>query len=186
MSETPSVFTGKITHAERNLTKMDANRAKDLEQAKLQLKEAQEEIANLKTKLSGVTARRDVVENQLKDIKSTFQGKLAILIQKAENDDKLISMLKEEIKRLEQVKNVKSTLQTGAKLKPLTRDDEIVQLRGENGMLKNTIKCMEIELEKKAEAVENLMSGCLGVPDERLEDKELRIAELEDRLEELE
>lgn len=101
MSETPSVFTGKITHAERNLTKMDANRAKDLEQAKLQLKEAQEEIANLKTKLSGVTARRDVVENQLKDIKSTFQGKLSILIQKAENDDKLISMLKEEIKRLE-------------------------------------------------------------------------------------
>ncbi len=51
ISETPSVFTGKITHAERNLTKMDANRAKDLEQAKLQLKEAQEEIANLKTKL---------------------------------------------------------------------------------------------------------------------------------------
>lgn len=31
MSETPSVFNGKITHAERNLTKMDANRAKDLE-----------------------------------------------------------------------------------------------------------------------------------------------------------
>ncbi len=77
-------------------------------------------------------------------------------------------------------------MQTGAKLKPLTRDDEIVQLRGENGMLKNTIKCMEIELEKKAEAVENLMNGCLGVPDERLEEKELRIAELEDRLEELE
>jgi predicted nuclease with TOPRIM domain len=30
------------------------------------------------------------------------------------------------------------------------------------------------------------MSGCLGAPDERLEEKELRIAELEDRLEELE
>ena len=95
-------------------------------------------------------------------------------------------MLKEEIKRLEQVKNVKSTLQTGAKLKPMDRNDEIVQLRGENGMLKNTVKCMEIELEKKGEQVQNLMNGCLGVPDERLEEKELRIAELEDRLEELE
>lgn len=27
ISETPSVFTGKITHAERNLTKMGGNRA---------------------------------------------------------------------------------------------------------------------------------------------------------------
>jgi hypothetical protein len=34
MSEAPSVFSGKITHAERNLTKMDGNRAKELEQAK--------------------------------------------------------------------------------------------------------------------------------------------------------
>ena len=45
---------------------------------------------------------------------------------------------------------------------------------------------MEIELEKKFEQIENLMSGCVGAPDERLEEKELRIAELEDRLEELE
>ena len=95
-------------------------------------------------------------------------------------------MLKEEIKRLEQVKNVKSTLTTGTKLKPLDRNDEIVSLRGENGRLKNTLKCMEIELERKEEEVQNLMSGCLGVPDERLEEKELRIAELEERLEELE
>lgn len=30
------------------------------------------------------------------------------------------------------------------------------------------------------------MSGCIGAPDERFEEKELRIAELEDRIEELE
>lgn len=95
-------------------------------------------------------------------------------------------MLRDEIKRLEQLKNVQSTLKTGAKLKPLDRNDELVQLRGENGRLKNTIKCMEIELDKKEEHVANLMSGCLGAPDERLEEKELRIAELEERVEELE
>jgi len=95
-------------------------------------------------------------------------------------------MLKEEIKRLESVKNVKSTLATGAKAKPLDRSDELFQLRGENGRLKNDVKCMEIELEKMDEQVRNLMSGCLGAPDERLEEKELRIAELEDQLEELE
>ena len=37
ISETPSVFTGKVTHAERNLTKMEGNRAKELESVKKQL-----------------------------------------------------------------------------------------------------------------------------------------------------
>ena len=41
-------------------------------------------------------------------------------------------------------------------------------------------------MDRKLEQIENLMSGCIGAPDERLEEKELRIAELEDRLEELE
>lgn len=45
---------------------------------------------------------------------------------------------------------------------------------------------MEIEMDRKLEQIENLMSGCIGAPDERFEEKELRIAELEDRIEELE
>ena len=39
ISETPSVFTGKITHAERNLTQMGGNRAKELESVKKALAE---------------------------------------------------------------------------------------------------------------------------------------------------
>ncbi len=31
-----------------------------------------------------------------------------------------------------------------------------------------------------------LVTGCIGAPDEQLEEKELRIAELEDRVEQLE
>ena len=186
ISETPSVFTGKVTHAERNLTKLEGNKAKELELTKKQLHETVEELYVTKQKLSAAIARKDVFENQLKDIKSTFSSKMQILIQKTENDDKLITMLKDEIKRLEQVKNVKSTLHTGAKLKPEDRSDEIVQLRGETGRLKNTVKCMEIDLQKKLEFIDNLMNGCIGAPDERLEEKDLRIVELEDRLEELE
>ena len=34
ISETPSVFTGKVTHAERNLSKLEGNRAKELESVK--------------------------------------------------------------------------------------------------------------------------------------------------------
>ena len=36
-SETPSVFAGKVTHAERNLTRIDGNRAKELEVVKNKL-----------------------------------------------------------------------------------------------------------------------------------------------------
>lgn len=66
------MFTGKITHAEKNLSKLDGNRAKELEQTKSKLAETVEEVKELKSKLSAATARKDVVENQLKDIKSTF------------------------------------------------------------------------------------------------------------------
>lgn len=50
ISETPSVFTGKITHAERNLTKLEGNRAKELETVKRQLVEREEDFVALKTK----------------------------------------------------------------------------------------------------------------------------------------
>ena len=44
ISETPSVFTGKVTHAERNLANMGGNRAKELENVKLKLAETEEEL----------------------------------------------------------------------------------------------------------------------------------------------
>jgi len=42
ISETPSVFTGKVTHAERTLTQMGGNRAKELENVKIALAEKEE------------------------------------------------------------------------------------------------------------------------------------------------
>ena len=42
ISESPSVFTGKVTHAERNLTQMGGNRAKELENVKQALQEKEE------------------------------------------------------------------------------------------------------------------------------------------------
>ena len=35
ISEVNSVFTGKITHAEKNLTKLDSNKTKELESLRL-------------------------------------------------------------------------------------------------------------------------------------------------------
>jgi len=48
MSETPSVFSGKITHAERNLSKLEGNRAKELELAKRQLDDTLNELSSVK------------------------------------------------------------------------------------------------------------------------------------------
>jgi len=63
---------------------------------------------------------------------------------------------------------------------------EVAKLKAENGRLKNQIKCLEIEVEQKEEKVRKLMTNCVGAPDEQIEEKELRIAELEERCEFLE
>lgn len=82
ISETPSVFSGKITHAEKNLTKLEGNKAKELESVKMQLDETKEELKEVKTKYKAAVARRDTLENQLKDIKQDFSGKFKLLIEK--------------------------------------------------------------------------------------------------------
>lgn len=63
---------------------------------------------------------------------------------------------------------------------------EVAKLKAENGRLKNQIKCLEIEVEQKEDKVKKLLTNCVGVPDENIEERELRIAELEDRCEFLE
>lgn len=63
ISETPSVFTGKITHAERVISKIDQNRTKENEILKKEIEEIKEELNNMKTKYKAAIARRDTLEN---------------------------------------------------------------------------------------------------------------------------
>ena len=165
---------------------MGGNRAKELETTKRALADLEEAHAALKTKHAAGQARNKTLETQVREVKGQFTSKMQILIEKTENDDRLIQMLKAEVARLEQVKQVKSTIHSGMRLKPLAETDELTKLRGENGRLKNQVKCFEIELEQKEEKIQLLMRDCVGAPDERFEEKETRIAELEDRVESLE
>ena len=64
--------------------------------------------------------------------------------------------------------------------------DRVKQLEAENARLRNKVKCLEIEVEQKDEKVKKLLTNCVGAPDEQLEEKKLRIAELEDKVEQLE
>jgi chaperonin cofactor prefoldin len=74
-----------------------------------------EEVDNLKSKLSNSKVRCDVLEKTVKDSKNQFALKMKVLIDKTENDDKLIGMLKAEIAKLESSKGVKSSLNLGSR-----------------------------------------------------------------------
>ncbi len=80
----------------------------------------------------------------MKTIKTDYGMKIKMLLDKAENDDKLISMLKQEITRLENIKGAKSVLKEEQQT---SIDTEIHKLKREVANLKNQVKCQEIELE---------------------------------------
>ena len=90
-----------MSKAEKNLNSLQGNKAKELEELRLDVNMKDDEIQQLKKKFSAANARKDTLEVQIKEIKQTFQSKIQILIDKTENDDKLIVMLKQEIARLE-------------------------------------------------------------------------------------
>ena len=76
ISETPSVFTGKVTNAEKTLSQMGGNRAKELENVKRALSEREEEFAALKTKHAASLARNKTLDTQLRQIKGQFTSKM--------------------------------------------------------------------------------------------------------------
>jgi hypothetical protein len=57
-----TVFTGKITHAERNLTKLASKKGEDFEKLKYTIEEQKEELIEVKQKYKGAIARRDTIE----------------------------------------------------------------------------------------------------------------------------
>ena len=101
-----------MTHAERNLNKMGGKKQDELDKLKYSNEELKEELVEVKTKYKSAMARRDTLEKQLKTIKTEFGMKIKMLLDKAENDDKLVGMLKQEVARLELVKGVKSQLKS--------------------------------------------------------------------------
>lgn len=80
------------------------------------------------------------------------------------------------------MKGIKSSLKqdTGVNV------SEQQKLRRDLSNLTNQVKCQEIEIEQKDKKIKDLMQGCIGAPDEAAEEKELRIAELEDKCEKME
>lgn len=157
---TTSVFSGKITHAERNLSRMEQNKTKEVENLRALTAKQDDELTALKSKFSALKARSDVLEKQNKDMKSNFTNKMKVLIDKTENDDKLINMLKAEIKKLEGSKGVTSSLTSGMSKSAMTKamantdhTEEFMKMQARINMLNNNIKCLEMDLEHKEEKI---------------------------------
>ena len=140
MMSNNTVFTGKITHAEKNLSKLGERKKEDVEKLKYTIEEQKEEIKELRQKYQGAMARRDTLENKMKTIKTEFGAKIQMLLDKTQNDDKLINLLKQEIARLENMKGVKSNLKDGAPTKQAV-SNEVQKLRSDNVNMKNISKC---------------------------------------------
>ena len=186
-----SVATGAPkTNVERSLMKMDNNRARELEKANEDLASAKDALEDMERKYKGAVSRKTSLENELKEIKFDMQKKIKILLEKTENDDKLIRMLKEELSKGEGSKGAKSGI-VGRLKNPkgeelvVDKDREIYRLRNEIAKLRNDASVLEAELQQKDAKVKELMKNCVGAPDEKFEEKEMLIAELEEQNEKL-
>jgi hypothetical protein len=86
---------------------------------------------------------------------------MKVLIDKTENDDKLINMLKAEIKKLETTKGVSSSLTKGMGSKHgmnkhmanADMTEEMIKMQSRINILNNNIKCQENEIEQKDEKI---------------------------------
>ena len=70
ISETPSVY--KMSPAEKNLSTMQTNKAREIDVIKASLASKDDEVAGFKKRLQAACARRDTLEVQLKDQKQMF------------------------------------------------------------------------------------------------------------------
>ena len=143
-SEVNSIYTGKLTKVEKKINQIGEKKKDDIDKLKYTIDEQKEELVEVKQKYKGAIARRDVLENQLKSIKTDFGMKMKMLLDKTENDDKLVQMLKQEISRLENLKGAKSAIKSEP---PKNLSNEILELKREKAQMYNTVKCQEIEIE---------------------------------------
>lgn len=180
-------FTGIKSHAEKNLETMQSNRARELDKMKEELVELRDKYESLQQKYKGACARKVAVENEMKEMKSLLSSKFKVLIDKTENDDKLINALRVENQSLKSGKGAKmSTTTTAAKATSDDNLDRLYTIQNENAKLKNELIVLKSDLKKKENQVNELMMNCVGAPDEALEEKENYIMDLEDRVEQLE
>ncbi|CAI2368600.1 unnamed protein product [Moneuplotes crassus] len=178
-----SEFQAPKSHATKNLETIGMNRARELDKLKEEIVVVTDQHESLQQKYKGACARKKAVENEMKELKNLMAEKVKILIDKTENDDKLIKALRNENARLQSKKGGKAVASTSSSDEAY---EVIYQLKQENSQVKNELSVAKADLQNKEERVKELTMNCIGAPDEILEEKENMIMDLEEKVEMLE
>ncbi len=79
-------------------------KAMEIEQLTAELKKVEEETKTLKQKYAAACARLTNLDREVKEMKVGDVQRMKLLLEKSENDDRLIGALKDEIQRLRKMK----------------------------------------------------------------------------------
>ena len=173
------------SHAEKNLETLGTNRARELDKIKEELIEARDQLDTMTQKYKGASSRKTAIENEMKELKSLMASKVKVLLDKSENDDKLINLLREENKRLKSGKGQKASTKTTDSKQSEEDQETIYNLKNDNAKLKSDIIVLKADASKKEAKINELLKNCIGAPDEILEEKEAIINDLEEQVDKL-
>jgi predicted RNase H-like nuclease (RuvC/YqgF family) len=101
----PPAKNNSFSATQRTSTLAD-NKRKELENLKVQVDALRSENDLLQGKLKSLASRKITLEAEVKDLKADFEKKKQIFIEKSENDDRFIALLKQENDKLKKDERV--------------------------------------------------------------------------------
>ena len=102
---TPQTKSNSFSATQRTSNLAD-NKRKELENLKVQVEALRTENDLLQSKVKSLNSRKIILESELKDLKADFEKKRLIFIEKSENDDRFIALLKQENDKLKKDEKV--------------------------------------------------------------------------------
>ncbi|CAK64446.1 unnamed protein product (macronuclear) [Paramecium tetraurelia] len=131
-------------------SKSEAKNNSDKQQYELlksQYEAVRVENENLQQKIKAVSSRRQILEDQIKDVKVEYEKNKKILLEKSENDDKYIFALKSELDKLK-----KNQPQSETKIVYKPADDE------ETRKLRQELKYCKEEIGRNEQMIKELIA----------------------------
>lgn len=101
----PPTKNNSFSATQRTSTLAD-NKRKELENLKVQVDALRSENDLLQGKLKSLTSRKINLEAEIKELKADFDKKKQIFLEKSENDDRFIALLKQENDKLKKDERV--------------------------------------------------------------------------------
>jgi len=135
-----SIKTSEEKQVERNLEKLESDK----------VKETEKQNTELKFKYKALKSRQTILENDLRETKENMTQKIKLLIDKTENDDKLIAALKDRLK-LKDPKTISIPSSAAG-------SEETYKMKNEIRKLKSDVMVLETEIknrDKKIKAFED-------------------------------